>query len=484
MRRLLGYLALAAAVAFAVAWLANRQGSFAFEFEGWRISTSAGLALALAVLFALVAILLARLLGAVLSGPGALMAWWRGRRRRRGEDALSRGLVAAAAGDLVEVRRAASRARALYGRAPLGLLLTAQAAALEGDGEAQRAAYSAMLEHEETTFLGLRGLFLDAMAREDLAAAKDLAARAHALKPRAGWAANALFDLSCAAGEWTDAKTALDGAVKAKLIPADVARRRRAVLLAAEAQAAEAGEPARALSLALSALDLAPGLAPAAALAARRLAVEGKSYRAEDVVETAWAQSPHPDLAAAYAAIKPRETAPERAGRLLALARLNRSHFESRLLEAEQNLVLERWSDARRVLAPLAGGFASARVCTLMAEIEQAQRQDAGAAHGWLSRAVRAPRDAEWRCNACGWSSPKWQAVCGHCRSFDSLSWSEPASSGVEPYAPSALPGEADIIEANALQPSASMAVPPRPDDPGPGGERFDPPARPQPEGA
>jgi HemY protein len=503
MRRLLAFLALASVVAFAMAWIANRQGEFIYVIDGYEITTSAGAALGLFILFAIALVILTRTFGLVLAGPGAFGRWLSARRTRRGHDALSRGLVAAAAGDVAEARRHARKAQGVLARSPLGLLLTAQAANLEGDDQGQRSAYRAMLDHPETEFLGLRGLFMDAMRREDSETAMAYASRAHALKPRAAWAANALFDLKSARGEWGDAKEVLENALRAKLIEGDVARRRRAVLLTAEALEVEARDSERALSLALSALDLAPGLAPAAAFAARKLGAEGRQWRAQDVIEAAWAQAPHPDLASAYAAIKQDEKPEERAARLIGLAHLNRDHFESRMLEAEQDVNLGKWSEARRVLAPLAGGFASARVCTLMAEIEQGQRYDASAAHAWLERAVRAPRDAEWRCGTCGWATSKWRAVCANCSGFDTLSWTAPVTGRIETYA--GLPGEEASIEGDMMEPGpheselpapypsgpkASPAktrkldggregqgfvvLPRPPDDPGPGGEEFE----------
>ena len=513
MRRLFAILLVAAVIAFAVAWIANRQGELIYVIDGYELSTSAGGAIALTLLFAALVIFFSRVVGLVMSGPGALGRWVSLRRSRRGNDALSRGLVAAAAGDVAEARRHAKKAQGILGSSPLALLLTAQAAQLDGDDEAQRASYRAMLSHPETEFLGLRGLFVEAMRRDDADEAMALAARAHALKPRAAWAANALFDLKSAHGEWSDAKKVLEDAARAKLIDSGVARRRRAVLLTAEALDAEAQDPERALALALKALDLSPALAPAAVLAARKLEAEGRAWRAQDVIEAAWAQTPHPDLAAAYAAIKPKETIAERAERLIGLARLKRDHFESRMLEAEQNVNLAKWSEARRVLTPLARGFASARVCALMAEIEQGQRHDAAAAHSWLERAVRAPRDAEWRCGACGWSSPEWQAVCGHCGAFDTLSWTAPATGTIETYggdsfeedteteygaaaidvepvreerAKAPMPGAAPAAKPAAKKASkdartkddAGFVVLPRaPDDPGPGGDDFEPKA-------
>ena len=161
-------------------------------------------------------------------------------------------------------------------------------------------------------------------------------------------------------------------------------------------------------SLALAALDLSPALAPAAALAARKLAAEGRVWRAQDVIEAAWAQTPHPDLAAAYAAIKPDETPEERAERLIGLAHLKRDHFESRMLEAEQDVNLSNWSEARRVLAPLA-----ARLCQRAGL--RADGRDRTGRSGTMPPPPMAGSSApcarrampNGAASACGWSSAK-----------------------------------------------------------------------------
>jgi len=237
---------------------------------------------------------------------------------------------------------------------------------------------------------------------------------------------------------------------------------------------------------------LSPGLVPAAALAARRFAATGKRARAEDVIETTWAQSPHPDLAAVYAIIKPAETEVDRARRLRDLARINADHFESRILEAEQAANLMQWEEARRVLAPLSRGYASARVCALMAEIEQSGSHDAAAAHAWLARAARAPRDAEWRCASCGFGMENWHPVCTNCGAFDSLLWTAPHVDEIEmlpgaahderlaadaahafiahdePTPQPRLPSRKITVSGPISEP-AFVVLPRPPDDPGPG---------------
>ncbi|MGQ0741826.1 MAG: heme biosynthesis protein HemY [Alphaproteobacteria bacterium] len=494
MTRLIAILIAAGIAAAFMAWLAGLEGGLQLTVAGYEFRMSVGVAAGILILVIASAVILHRVVVAIWGVPDRFGVWYSARRARQGYRALSDGLVAAAAGDAHEALRLARRTEKLLGSPPLALLLTAQAAQLAGDEQKQSSSYRAMLDHADTEFLGLRGLFMEARKRGDDAQALALAGRAHQLRPKAAWAANALFDLKCAKGLWREAQKVLEEAARARLLDSDVARRRRAVLLTAEALEAEKnGEGERALSRALEALALSPALAPAAALAARRLSAAGRIWKAQDAIEAAWAQSPHPDLAVAYADIRPEEETPARAKRLMGLARLNRGHFESRLLEAEQAIALKRWSQARAALHPLAQSFTTARVCALMAEIAQEERGDMVAAHGWLARAVRAPRDAQWICNSCGWASSEWRAVCGACGAFDSLAWTTPGAGvlekmphieveepqeetsvagpvvieGVARPAPAYAPRE---IGAESLR-RDDIVLPRPPDDPGPGAD-------------
>ena len=461
MRRVLGLFAIAVIVAFAAVWLATLKGHFALEIGGWQIHMSAGLFVGLTTLFAVVLIVLARVLGLVLGAPQALGRWWHLRRQRRGEDALSQGLIAAATGDLKEVQLWSNRLSPTLAVSPLGLLLGAQAASLAGEVQAEAAAWQAMLDNPQTEFLGLKGQFGLALAQDDIPRALELGLRAYALKPRAIWPIQALFDLRTARGEWDDAKALLDDAEKTRILDGDVLRRRRAVLGAAQALEAEATAPKKSLDLALQALDLEPGLLGAATLAARRLVYGGKDRRAQEVIERAWSKAPHPDLAIAYGAIFPRDTTPERSTRLLSLARVFPQHFESCVLEAEQHIAMGRWSDARRVLAPWTQGDISARICILLAEIEERQHHDLVSAHTWLLRAVQAPRDSDFLCKRCGARSTSWNALCRRCKGFDTLVW-------IAPEKP--VPATRDA----GTQAASSDPALPSGDDPGVAGAAFD----------
>ena len=473
MIRLLLILVFAAIFGTMIAELADVEGGLDLTIGTYQISTNVPVAIMLLSLAALVAFLLVQLIAILITAPRTLKSWVESRRARRGFHALSRGLVAAAVGDTLEARRFARRGEQLLGDAPLGLLLTAQAALLEGNEEKQSATFRSMLENPETEFLGLKGLFDQAMRRGNEVEALKSAARALEMRPRTPWAAKALFELHCSRHEWEEALNALRKQLRTKLTTMDVARRKRAVVLTAAALDAEKrGDAEGALARALEAVSLAPALVPAAVLAARKLTQGGRTWKAQDVVESAWTLAPHRDLAAAYARVHPSDDPATRARRMENLAKLNPTHVETRLLVSEQAMALGLWYEARAALEPIIQAYPTARACVLMAEIAQQERQDLAAAQGWLARAARAPRDAQWRCARCSFVAEDWSAICNNCGAFDSLSWTNPLGPETPEVAQNMAPPEP------ALSPRATRApanprrsdggvLPPPPDDPG-----------------
>src|SRR5215470_15299025 len=140
-------------------------------------------------------------------------------------------MVAVAAGDAQEARRYAKRADLLLADPPLTLLLSAQAAQLDGDEGAAKKFFAAMLERRETEFLGLRGLLNQALRAGDQGAALRLAERAAALRPDAQWVILSRFDLEVREGHWEAARQTLARAARRRLVPPERARRQRGVIL-------------------------------------------------------------------------------------------------------------------------------------------------------------------------------------------------------------------------------------------------------------
>lgn len=420
-------------MAVAAVAIVSMEGDVTIRLSNTEYHAPIALLAVTTIIAAIALIFISRFISLFVAMPGEFTRWTQTRRRQKGFLALTRGLVAVAAGDAEDARRQTKKALALVGEPPLALLLAAQAAALDGDDEQAQRYYTQMLQSKDMEFLGLRGLYMAAARRGDNEQAISIAERALTLRPKTPWAINALFELQSGKRAWESANAALDAASRAKLIDSSIAKRRRAVLATAAAKDADArGDNAAALARAQEALGLAPGFAPAALIAAKHLSAQGRQWKAASLIETAWAQEPHPDLARAYAALKPEETAQARARRLSALAGMNLDHPESRFLTAAVAISAGRLEDARDALKPLADRFPVARVCLLMADIERGFGGDSLVAREWANRALRAPRDAQWVCSACARTTSEWSATCPHCHAFDALSWQSGARAQVE----------------------------------------------------
>jgi HemY protein len=412
------------AAAAGLAWFADRPGTVTVQWLGYQIETSAfvGAIAVVALVVALIAIW--ALVRYLFTRPAAIGAHVRERRQQHGYEALSRGLLAIGVGDRTQAQRYAGIAGRNLPRDPLTALLRAQTAQLKGDKAAARRAFEAMLDRPETELLGLRGLFLEAQRSDDEERARTFAEQAVKRDPKLAWGVNALFDLQARAGDFDGALDTLAIARDNGHVNSNVALRRRAVLLTAEAREAEASDPDKSLNLASEALRLAPSLAPAAEIAARILASKGESRQASRVIVKTWKLSPHPDLALVYAYAKAGDSPRERLKRVKYLASLTPDDIEGPIAVANAAIDAQDWEEARSVLAPYLDGRPPARICMLMARIEAGELGDKGREREWLARALRAPRDRAWIAD--GYVSDRWLPISPVTGAVDGFEWKAP----------------------------------------------------------
>jgi HemY protein len=451
-RAIIGVAVVTVVVAAAV-FFADRPGRVEILWQGWQVETSVAVLAAAAILAALLAGLLFSLLSLIVDTPRRLLRARRERRRRTGYRALAQGMVAVAAGDPQEARRYAKRADLLLADPPLTLLLSAQAAQLDGDERAAKKFFTAMLERPETEFLGLRGLFNQAMREGDRSGALRLVERAMALRPRTQWVALSRFDLETREGRWEAARETLTQAAKRRLFPPEQARHHRGVILYELSRAALAsGDRRRATALAGEARALTEDLATPAAHHARLLLKQRRVGRAAKAVDRAWRAAPHPDLARVYASIHEGEPPLTLVKSFERLAAQNPTARESHLVLAEAALDAHLWGEARSHLTDALATGATPRICQLMARLEEAEHGELGPVREWLDRAVVAMPDPRYVCASCGRESLNWRSLCPHCGAFDALSWRTPAW---------AVP-EGNLLAATEPQAASEPASPPR----------------------
>ncbi len=465
MIRLLIFLAALALAAGGLTWLANNPGVVDLTWRGEEYEVSLMFALGAVLALAIALAIVWGVLRFVFRVPSLVSVASRVRRREKGFQALSRGMIAVGAGDVRAAAKHASEANRLIGHEPLTKLLQAQSAQLSGDTAGAVAAYNAMLNHYETHGLGLRGLHIEARRASDHEAALQYAMRANARAP-AAWAGQAVLDDRTRRGDWAGALATVDSNAAARLIDKPTANRWRAVIKTAMAEAAMERDPKAALALAQEACRLAPTLVPAAAICGRLSAQAGDYRRASRILEAAYAQTPHPDLAAAYLRVRHGDSSADRLARARALARVAPNDPESLLTVGRAALEAHDLAAARAAIAPLIAsdsphGRPTRRVCLLMADIEEADGNH-GAVREWLGRAARAPHDKAWVAD--GVISDRWAPVSPS-GTLDAFVWRTPDERIAAPAegAVAARPAEAIAAPAAALAPAPQAAEPERP---------------------
>lgn len=433
------FIAILIAATFGVATLLDTPGQVVIEwngrthvfsepihFVGALLVGFAGLWLAFWLLGLLIAVV-----RFVTGDETAVDRFFNASRERRGVRALTQGMIALGEGDGRTAMEKTEKAARLLDTPELTNIIGAQAAARAGDKAAETAYLKALARTERTKAIGVKGLLAQAVDEGDEARAKLLAERAFALRPKDGEVMDALFDLQTGSGDWAAARRTLAAEVRTGALPREIGARRDAVLALAEARVAlENGDAARARDAALEANRRAPTLAPAAAAAARALASSGGQRKAERILRKAWKAAPHPDLAAAYAAIEPDEDIAARRRRFVALIDENKSHPESRMLDAELALAAEDFPAARAALGDLAETMPTTRTLAIMAAVEKGMGGEEQVVRAWLARALSAPRGERWTCEACGHVHADWQPVCGGCKAVDTLAWIQPKGAG------------------------------------------------------
>ncbi len=430
MIKALWFLAVVTLAILGMAWLADRPGSLVLDWQGYRVETSVAMLIGGIIGVAIVSALSYRVWLFLRRAPSQLSGAWKQRRKQQGYQALTRGMVAVSAGDADEARRSVKRAEVLLNEPPLTMLLSAQAAQLNGDEKAAETFFRAMTDNPETEFLGIRGLLTQALKKGDRPDALALARRAYRLRPKSEWVAAQLFELQTREGLWLDARVTADEQARNQTIEKSEAKHRNAALSYQLGQEAKrAGDDAAALVQFKKSTDSDPGFTPGVCSHASALLDKNRRRKAQSLIEKAWTSAPHPDLVSIYWQASEAHDGLEQVRATERLCKSNPENMESRVAKTRAALGAHLWGEARQQLELLGSSDQQqidSRVCRLWAELEEGEHDDLAKAHAWLNRAALAVGETTWVCGNCGNTAPQWMVNCGNCGSFNSFSWRQP----------------------------------------------------------
>ena len=326
------------------------------------------------------------------------------RRGTRAIDAIEEALLAGAEGDASAARKKAAKAQALIKSPTLGHLIRAQTAEAAGDIDETVSHYKELLKINDarTKMIAEKGLVRQFMNNGQLADVISKAGAAFNQDKPARWAFDPLFRAHTMNGDWQAARNVLTTGGKRGLIDKDMLRRRRAVLMTAEAQRimrvediSNKGTADAMRELAVTVASDSPDFAPGVALAAQILTDQKQEKQAAKLIEKAWGKAPHPALSLAYRDIYSDSSAREQMKRYAGLVKQNPSHRESHILQVEAAMDAGDYVQAWSLLNPLMSDAPTARLCVLAARAEDGLNNPSDA-RMWLERGLAAPSEADW----------------------------------------------------------------------------------------
>ena len=430
--KILLFVAITAFLAYMGGRLLETDGQLQIIVLGYEVTLGPLQTVILAVLLVFAIWGLMRLSGLIIAvlrfingDETAISRYFDRNRERRGFEALADGMMALASGEGRLAMAKAARAEKFLARPELTNLLAAQAAEMAGDRDKAEEVYKRLLKDDRTRFVGVRGILKQKLAEGDTDTALALAERAFSLKPRHEDTSDILLRLQAQKQDWAGARRTLGSKVRTGNLPRDVHRRRDAVLALSQAQDTSDAEDPKLREYTLEANRLSPDLAPAAAAAASILAKEGRQKQAVKVIKKAWEAAPHPELAAAFAAIYPDESHDERTAQFQALFALHPEDDETKIVQTELAIAAGNYELARDSIEPLEASSSTARVLALRAAIERGSGAEDSVVRDYLTQALDAPRGPAWVCENCNSVAPQWSPVCTNCDGLDTLAWKQ-----------------------------------------------------------
>ncbi|WP_174197146.1 heme biosynthesis protein HemY [Neorhizobium sp. AL 9.2.2] len=424
--RLFIFLLVVLGLGWGFSWIADRPGLISITWQDHLIETSIMVAASMVVALIAAVMIVWWVIGVIWTSPLSVRRYFRTRKRDRGYQALSTGLIAAGAGNAVLARKMSIRTRGLLSadQEPLIHLLEAQAALIEGRHADARAKFEQMSEDPETRELGLRGLYMEARRLGANEAARQYAEKAVEHAPYLPWAAQATLESRSQSGRWDEAIQLLDQQRAASVLERGEAERLKAVLLTAKASERLEGDPNGAREDAKAALKLAKGLVPAAIIAAKAYLREDNIRKAASILESAWKIEPHPDLGRTYVRARSGDSTLDRLKRAEKLEALRPNNIESLLVVAQAALDAQQFPKARAKAEAAARMQSREAAYLLLADIEEADTGDQGRVRHWMAQALRAGRDPAWVAD--GIVSDKWLPLSPVTGRLDAFEWKVP----------------------------------------------------------
>lgn len=410
-------------------WISQREGEVTLDLLGYSLKMQTGVFLIALCFIFIIFLFVYRFVRAVFSIPKAVGHIREKDKKARGFEALTRGLVAVAAGDAKKASQYAKQTRTLLPKQNgLPLLLDAQAARMRGDEGVAKLRFQELMRDKDAAFLGVRGLLTASIDQGDLKAALGYAQEAAKLHPKRGWVLKTLYDLQIKNEKWTKAEGTLSQLLKISAIDPEHAKSDRVAFHHIyRHQALMEGDEKRALKELEKAYKIDASFVPTVCLLAEGYLSFKKKRKALKIIKKAWADNPHPDLLPLWDALMPAAKKNPKEKRLKwyeDLVALKPESAQGQIAAAKAAMDADMWGEAKAYLMVAERLKPTASLYRQLAIVEQHTSNDDDGIHACMEKAAMALPDKVWVCEQTGIVYEEWEPIAQPHGSFNTIIWS------------------------------------------------------------
>jgi HemY protein len=344
------------------------------------------------------------------------------RRQQKGEALLVESLTAIAALQPEEAQSSVELAKILIPSHPLTVFVAAQSAHMLKDSAKATDYFTQMLKDPTLKFLGLRGLILQAKEHHEWLQVEKLLKQALSLRPDSPWVQNEILH-----NQLELTKNGQDQVISTysvhRHLPKISWQKHQASMAWLKAERHK-NDPDLYKELCLKAHDHDRANPVYAATLAEIFFKEKNTSRAQGILENTYEAAPHRLLMETWCMFHKSTPPLQQYKTLEKLTKSHGRHPETLWVLANAALKAELWGQCREFLSQLLVYGESQTLCTLMAQLEEAEYpENRHLAHQWWQKAASAPRQEYWACNRCHTHYDKWQVICSVCSSIHTVEW-------------------------------------------------------------
>lgn len=406
-------------------FLVSYPGDVKFEWLGYSITLPIGLFITCSLVIFGLFFLTIHIWKWLWNLPSNYIKNLQKKRSQRANNLLLDGLSAIAAGQNQEAKEIIEVACELLPDNPLAQFIAAQASYTTGDEEVAIKQYTAMLKDKRTSFLGLKGLILQAKNKEDYRLTQEYISKAIQLRPDSPWIQDEYLSSTIyLAQKGIFPKSEKNKATK--YITKQRWARHQAIIYWFKLQNKQYINSNEKEKLHLKIFELAPDWTLNVQNLVEHYLNNHAYSKAQKVLLDAFKLHPHRALGALWDSVFHEMEPIDRYRTMEKLTVNQENHPESLVSLAISAMKAQLWGQAKEHLERLLSYGYTRTSCNLMAELMELHHPEHfDLAREWWQRASQISADYEWQCNNCHSSFANWQPICSHCKGIDQIYWQQ-----------------------------------------------------------